>query len=624
MNDVQDQFGSNFANFGVASKTQELQQFIQTKGAWSDFFVGSTGQTVLEAMATIQAKENFKLIRGIQESYPHRAKLRTSVLEGLKFYNFDPKRRTMASVDLRFFIDSPIGNDIVIPRKTQVTAPESGIKFFTTKKVVLPAGQSEVTVEANQAEIKTEQQVSQGAEGQEIAIPSDIVAEDGIEVFVGGDRWEVIDSLLRSLRDSDDFEAVEIRSLPDETLVVEFGDGVQGKIPPAGETIRVDYFETRGAEGTVVGTDAITSIDTTITDIAGNDVSDQMNVTNDSRKATGGSSKQSIEEMLLLAPRLLKTGGAEEDRGKAVSREDYNAIARNYPSVLLANAVGERHANPPNPDYSDLVDIFIVRERDQNGVPQPVNDDWAFGSSLKASPENPDPGTFLDFFNEKSDLDTTNIAKPADLVWFFVEGEITIDPSLEPSVKRQEVQEALKQFLLVENNVNRNIGRDLRESVVRDQIVTQVDQIEYHHIKLIEFAKTVVDSTNLTLTLDDFSASGIDYHLRPPFARHTIKIFDTSGNLVAEDDGDGNLIPGPNETNFQSGTVDYRIPADPDQWELTMQFSSVPNEVLDFQFQTGDPRDPDSTLRDGDILTNPNQFAIYRPTKTDISVRFVG
>lgn len=604
MADVDEEF-QDLIDVGVASTTESLQNRLVDAGVWQDTRVADTGTTFLENVSGGLVEAKFLALQMLQESMPSRARLLENVVEGYRsLLGFNPDRRVWSSTTLSFSVSSPLTRDVPIPRKTIVADAESDLTVLTAKDVILSAGQTSVEVEAVEGTLNSQSLTSQGSPDLEVHLDSSTIAENdvpqpiaGVEPFVDGDRWSVVDTLLRAIPENQDvedafgvapFESVEIKSRSDLTLDVVFGDGANGRIPPEGSTVRVDYIETEGPDGTIFESDRLTQIQSTVRDINGNDVTDQLSVTN-TANLEGGSERQSKEEIRILAPDVFKTGDTN------TRTEDFIANARDFPSVERANALGERHLDPPNEDMRYRTQIVVVRERGDNDVPQEVTDEFAYGDDPEASPEEPETGSFLHFMSDvKGHVDKVAEVKEAGLVWFFVRSDVFIDPQTEPTVARTNVQNRLDEALLAENNLERNIGDDIGESAVVQE-VSEVGVVENHHTKLIEYAQT--DVTDAEVTIENGNALGRgsfatvtrDFDITPPFKPGTIEIVTLEGDFVATDDANGNLVPAEGETRFKEGTVDYR---DPDPQELTSDVSSgtsVTVPVTDAQiFDVGD------------------------------------
>jgi hypothetical protein len=679
--------GVSLDSFDVASTVEEIQNELVNRGLPEAEVESERWQELIEFIATLTARQNLRVQRERIEAYPGPggAKRRSSIIEGYRAFGQTPTRRQWATTSLRFYLENnaTANQDIIIPQYTEVTDAQTGIGLLTNEDAVLNAGDNEVdgvdTVQGTLNEITI---TSQGEENVEVSIPSDTVAEDGVRVFVGGDEWTQVDSLLEALPDTDEFEAYEVDLQPDETIDILFGDGNQGAIPPQGETIRIVYIETLGPDGRLFGSDRITNIESTINDINGNEVTN-IEVTNDNNNVTGGEERQDIDEFRLQAPKLFKAGDI------ASRFVDINAIARDYPGVQLANTTGERREDPPDPEFADLVLIYVVLEPGDDGTPAPLTDDFVYGTSPNAGVGNPDDDSFLGFFEDKRPAGIVFDAKEAGLVNYYVRTEVFVDPSVSPSTVKSNVTSNLDDLLLYENNFDLNIGDSIRYSQVSDTL-DQTRLVEYHHTKVIEFArKNVTGDTSYTFNKDDFGVSGQSYEIVPPFKKETIEIYDLDRNLIASDDGDNDLNPGPNETNFQDGRVNY-IDPDPQTiqsdvssgngvtvevedasvflvgdlvqisddnnseettvdavdtnndtitvdltnsyttsdnaqadklWTIELTFNSDPDRILQFEFQTNDPRQ-DESQRDFDIRVNENQAPFYQSGESQVTVTF--
>lgn len=155
-----------------------------------------------------------------------------------------------------------------------------------------------------------------------------IIAEEGAdavkEMTEGGEwliRWHEVESLYESNAKSrhyvKDITSGEIR----------FGDGIRGKIPPKGErNIRAQLYRVGGGSIGNVAPSAVNTLKKTISYVDG--VSNPL-------PAMGGADLESVEEIKLRGPAMLKS------RGRAVTREDFEALA-----VQASNSVARVNCIP--------------------------------------------------------------------------------------------------------------------------------------------------------------------------------------------------------------------------------------------------------------------------------------
>ena len=169
-----------------------------------------------------------------------------------------------------------------------------------------------------------------------LLLPRDPDSQDYLQVEVnpgaGFERWQRRGTLLYSLSGDSHF-TVEVNDIDQGTLL--FGDGRYGQIPPLGSRIRATYLVGGGAQGNV-GANTITLIK------SGVNVS--ATVTN-VQAASGGAERESLENARRQAPLVFRS------MQRAVTTEDYVALAENVPGVARAMAV---------PRSWNYVDLYIV------------------------------------------------------------------------------------------------------------------------------------------------------------------------------------------------------------------------------------------------------------------------
>lgn len=156
---------------------------------------------------------------------------------------------------------------------------------------------------------------------QKAAVNNDLIlrVENGANIK----RWNLRDTLAFSRDDQPDF-VVEVDEL--DRAVVVFGDGKFGRIPSRGAVIKATYRVGGGAQGnvpaqaitTITNAPQLALIGATVTNVA---------------PATGGDDRESIEHAVLQAPAVFRS------RKRAVTRDDYEALARNFQGVGKVRAV---------------------------------------------------------------------------------------------------------------------------------------------------------------------------------------------------------------------------------------------------------------------------------------------
>lgn len=227
-----------------------------------------------------------------------------------------------------------------------------------------------------------------------------------VELDAGGgfETWQRRKTLLYSNANDPHF-TVEIDDQDQAHIVL--GDGTYGRLPPAGSTVRASYLIGGGGAGNV-GPNTITVMKSGVN--VGVKASNPL-------AASGGQDRETIEHARTLAPQVFRSFQ------RAVTADDYAALARNVPGVARAVAV---------PQSWNWVDLYIV-----------PSGGFDLSDALRA--------TLLRYFESRRML--TVVVTPRSPV--FVSIDLTVKIEVEPTFYRddvsQRVQDALAALFDIEN-----------------------------------------------------------------------------------------------------------------------------------------------------------------------------
>lgn len=213
------------------------------------------------------------------------------------------------------------------------------------------------TVSAIQAETIKEE-VLGGSNGR----PNQVFRLDNVPVLAGsltvevdeGDGyqpWEQIPDFYSSTPDHQHFV------LNRTTGEVHFGDGLHGRIPvanpenPAANVVAREYRVGGGKEGNV----AAGKISAMLSSISGVDANKVGNL----MAAHSGRDEETLEEAKLRAPQSLK------NKDRAVTAEDFEALARQAGNVRRAKALPLHHPDFPDVKVPGVVTVIVVPDSDQ-------------------------------------------------------------------------------------------------------------------------------------------------------------------------------------------------------------------------------------------------------------------
>jgi predicted phage baseplate assembly protein len=189
---------------------------------------------------------------------------------------------------------------------------------------------------------------SNGRAGQTVTFPDSPIEPDTLSIEVRVDdasqKWRRVDDFHASDPDAEDYvlDATAGR--------VTFGDGAQGRIPPAGAEIVATAWRHGG--GSVANRAAAGAVKTMITQVAGIE-----KVTNP-RGAAGGADEEDIAKFMKQAPARVRNGN------RAVTERDFESLAMTIGGVGKARALGGRHPDYPDVEVPGAVTVLLVADSD--------------------------------------------------------------------------------------------------------------------------------------------------------------------------------------------------------------------------------------------------------------------
>jgi len=168
------------------------------------------------------------------------------------------------------------------------------------------------------------------------------------------DSWECVDDFLASRAEDKHFVLNPTKG------EIAFGDGLRGLIPPPRSEIIARVYRSGGGDaGNVVSATQWT--------IAAPVIGVDKVVSE--RPSTGGRDEQKVEDLTEAAPRLLRS------RDRAITAEDYAALAAQAGEVRKATAIALTHPDHPGVEISGAVTVVVVPDADiQDPAPKPSAD----------------------------------------------------------------------------------------------------------------------------------------------------------------------------------------------------------------------------------------------------------
>lgn len=191
---------------------------------------------------------NYYIDSNAEEVYLSTANFFESGLKIAEMLGYKPKLSMPASGKVTFHVDKALDTDKSIPEGTEVTY--NGITYRTTESVTLKAGQYNVSVDAKNisAEEKTESAQVLGEKNERVVLEETKICEGTLSVMIGNEEW--VETYDFSDADSTT-KCFKTGLTVERKAYVQFGDGVNGKIPTEGSNVTISYLTTDGDSANV-------------------------------------------------------------------------------------------------------------------------------------------------------------------------------------------------------------------------------------------------------------------------------------------------------------------------------------------------------------------------------------
>jgi uncharacterized phage protein gp47/JayE len=324
--------------------------------AWTDHSANDFGVMLIELFAYMGDILAYYQDRVANESFLSTARERRSVLYLLRLIGYELLPAVSSSAELTLIFEMP---EIIEPEDGIVTI-EPGAQFATKKRGTTEAvtfeyiGTGPVTIDLkalppvsasddrvvysglpirhSESRSDSPLESSTGEPNQSLPLSSGPLILESLDVFVeeGEDfvRWERRDNLLYHVTGTGEIEVSGVSDRhyyvqfdENDTASVIFGDGVYGRIPPAGtDNIRATYRTGGGAIGNVPAR-SITEIRSDI---------EHLDEVSNPFPAVGGADRESIDHARRFGPRTFRSGN------RAVTLNDFIALAHGFGGVAKA------------------------------------------------------------------------------------------------------------------------------------------------------------------------------------------------------------------------------------------------------------------------------------------------
>jgi len=422
-----------------------LERVVFFTPEWTDLNPNDFGVVLTELFAGMADILHYYVDSQANECYLPSVKTRRAARFIAEPLGSQFKSAVPAKVDLTFTLAAIEVSDVTIPAGTRVSTSGIGtiVQFETDVVNVIPAGELVSSlVPATEGDTQSEGLgTSDGSAFQVYESALNSVIDDSWEVEVGGAViWTSVPSLITF---GPEDEVYQVRRDEDDIITIEFGDGINGKIPQTGDDIDLTARVGGGRDGNVSSDTIQTVVDVLpVTVTVNNDVA-----------ASGGEERESLEDFKTRVP--LEFRSLE----RAVTLEDWEGLIAAVAGVFRVQARVESVG---------LVGLYIA----------------------PAGGGEPSTGLITTVETRANEIRIATDAfeaNPATYIDIDITGTVTVLQNFVQSVVEAAVLEAIDEFLDIENRVFGEVDSpagDIRESDVF-ALIEEIEGVDFVELDVL-------------------------------------------------------------------------------------------------------------------------------------------
>lgn len=318
----------------------QLQLALTGLDTWKDLLPTSTGQAVIDFVASIGDLDQFAIESSYKEAFLD-AKKPSSIYAIAKLLGIRLGRRTPASATVNLSRTDTSGT-LTIPSYTEFSG--AGTPLFNRSPIVFNIGVTSLAVQLYEGTVKQLTALSDGGDFQLFSPPEQDfqVSDTDVQVTAGS---IVIPLVTQGLWNSKGKEAVQDLTFNRGETVILFGNSQYGYKPPVNTPLTFRYVVTAGAAGNSGGFNGVS--------VSCSDFSQLTGIA--STGLVAGADQRPSSFYRRFGPQLFS---ASE---RAHIKDEYTAVAANYPSVVDALVVGQRELSPGDNRFMNLVRVSLLK-----------------------------------------------------------------------------------------------------------------------------------------------------------------------------------------------------------------------------------------------------------------------
>lgn len=237
----------------------KLEEDLKTRESWTDLYADATGETLIHFNAAVCTMGQWAIEKALKECFISTANRDSSIYAATRMLGIRIARKLpgvqLCSLKRTNKVNLPITSGLTIPAYTQFYI-NGNIPFFNKYALNFIGTSNQLDeVFLTQGSVVVKTYLSDGTAFQQLilsSITSMSISDADIVVTVDNEEYKVIQDGLWNYGATD--KVVVDGTLGTGDVILQFGNGYNGAIPPQGSSVVIKYVETMGSKQVLIPT----------------------------------------------------------------------------------------------------------------------------------------------------------------------------------------------------------------------------------------------------------------------------------------------------------------------------------------------------------------------------------
>ena len=350
---------NQFTNLDFQDLRTQIKDYLRSNSNFTDFdFEGSNFSVLIDNLAYNSYITAYNTNMAVNEAFIDSATVRENIVSLARNIGYVPRSKRAAVAKISFTVDVSNIPARFITLNSGVVAlgniENGSFTFSTPDKIIATPGSDGIAkfenIEIYEGNYLTKEfKVNAAKLDDKYILPNTDIDTTTIRVSVTDGETgtiEVYNAYENIFQVNSESRLFLIQEISDEKYQILFGDGVLGKKPPNGSTIKVSYIVTNGTDGNGASNFNFAGNLTypsrngdTITDTS---VTNNISLLTVTQASESGDNIEPVDNVKYLAPRVYAS------QYRAVTANDYISLVPSvYPNIDSVSAYGGEELDPP-------------------------------------------------------------------------------------------------------------------------------------------------------------------------------------------------------------------------------------------------------------------------------------